>query len=124
MLQKLLLEIFGENFSKIHRIKQQGQTWYKAKDVCALLDLKNTSNSVRGNPRIGYFAVESSDYLKINGVRGNPLYLSETGVFKVVLKCRKSSAYAIKVALSKDVLPKIMRSGIYTTREKIGEEKT
>lgn len=117
MLKEILQETFGENFSKIQRVKRQGQTWYKAKDVCQLLGLKNTSTSVRGNPRIGYIAIEVSDILKMHGVKGAPLYLSQTGVFKMVLKCRKPSAYAIKIFLSKEVLPKIMRSGAYADKD-------
>lgn len=113
-----LVEVLGENYKKLHQIIRRGTTWYKAKDVCLVLGLKNTSTSVRGNVRIGYFGIDPEDVLKDGDWRSAPIYVSEAGVLKLILKSRKPLAYLLKDILSKEVLPQIMRTGGYRDRKK------
>lgn len=114
---KLLLEqVLGENYSKIDRVHVNGQNWYKAQDVCRELGLKNTSLAVKGNLRIGYFGVDREDILDIRLSKRSPLFISEAGMFKLIMKCRKPAAYMIKVYLSENVLPAIMRTGEFERR--------
>ncbi len=110
----LLQEILGNNYSRLNRIHVKGAVWYRAKSVCDVLGLKNTSVSVRGtNVHIGYFGIEQKDIYKDGNYKCAPLYISEAGVFKLILKSRKPSAYAIKKRLSEKVLIEIMRTGGY-----------
>lgn len=113
MMKKVIVEALGTDYKNIDQIKRDGKTWYRAKDVCAILGIKNVSLAVNGNPRIGYFGVEARDITRLNGKPGCPLYLSEAGVYKLILKSRKPIAYRIKVILSVKVLPEIMKTGNY-----------
>ncbi len=112
-MRKLLLEVLGDDYGKIAQIREDGKTWYKALDLCKVLGIQNTCLAVRGNLRIGYFGVDAEDILKIGPTKTSPLYISEAGLFKLILKSRKPAAYMIKVKLSVEVLPAIMRKGSF-----------
>jgi anti-repressor protein len=117
MLKKVIIEALGKDYANIHQFKRDGKVWYRAKDLCAILGIKNVSLAVNGNPRIGYFGVEARDITRLNGKPGCPLYLSEAGVYKLILKSRKPIAYRIKVLLSVKVLPEIMKTGNYVEED-------
>lgn len=115
-MKRLLVDVLGDNYGKIAQIRDDGKAWYKAQDVCRVLGIQNTSLAVKGNLRIGYFGVDREDILKIGPTKTSPLYISEAGMFKLILKSRKPAAYMIKVKLSIEVLPAIMRKGSFTER--------
>ena len=114
----LLQEILGNNYSRLNQIRVKGKIWYRAKSVCDVLGLRNTSVAVRGtNVRIGYFGIELKDIYKDGNYKCAPLYISEAGVFKLILKSRKPTAYVIKTRLSEKVLIEIMRTGEYKKKK-------
>lgn len=111
-MQSLLVEVLGENYGKLDRFWKDGQMWFKAQDVCKVLGLKNTSVAVRGGSvRVGYFGIDQEDIYRISPYKNAPLFISEAGVYKLILKSRKPAAYRIKVKLSERVLPEIMKQG-------------
>lgn len=116
-MKNLLIEVLGSDFAKITQIRNGGKTWYKALDLCKVLGIKNTSLAVKGNIRVGYFGIEKEDILSIGPLKTSPLYISEAGMFKLILKSRKPVAYMIKVKLSLEVLPAIMRNGSFVDRQ-------
>lgn len=116
-MKNLLIEVLGDNFGKITQIRDGGKTWYKALDLCKVLGIKNTSLAVKGNIRVGYFGIEQEDILSVGPLKTSPLYISEAGMFKLILKSRKPAAYMIKVKLSLEVLPAIMRNGSFVDRQ-------
>lgn len=116
-MRKLLLEVLGDDYGKIAQIRDNGKSWYKALDLCKVLGIQNTSLAVKGNLRIGYFGVDREDILRIGPTKTSPLYISEAGLFKLILKSRKPAAYMIKVKLSVEVLPAIMRDGSFVERQ-------
>ncbi len=116
-MRKLLLEVLGDDYGKIAQVRENGKTWYKALDLCRVLGIQNTSLAVKGNLRIGYFGVDREDILRIGPTKTSPLYISEAGLFKLILKSRKPAAYLIKVKLSVEVLPAIMRNGSFFERQ-------
>jgi anti-repressor protein len=117
-MKEALVEVLGANYQKLHQIVRRGTTWYKAKDVCLVLGLRNTSTSVRGNIRIGYFGIDPEDILKDGDWKSAPIYVSESGVLQLILKSRKPLAYLLKTILSKEVIPQIMRTGSYQGESK------
>jgi anti-repressor protein len=111
-MKSLLVEILGRDYSKITSFQIAGKTWFKAQDVCNILGLRNTSVAVKGNNvRIGYFGIDQNDIFRLSPHKNSTLYISEAGVYKLILKSRKPAAYMIKVQLSQRVLPEIMRQG-------------
>jgi len=113
-MKALLTDILGVSYSKLSRVRVDGKIWYKAKSICEVLGLRNTSVAVRGNTTcIGYFGIDHEDICKIGGYKTSPLYVSEYGVWKLILKSRKPAAAVIKRMLSEKVLPEIIRTGSY-----------
>lgn len=112
-MRELLIELLGDNYSKIGHIISDGKTWYKALDVCKVLGIKNTSLAVKGNVRIGYFGIEMRDIYRIDALKKSPLFISEAGIYKLILKSRKAPAVKIKNYLSQKVITEIMESGSY-----------
>lgn len=112
-MRNLLVSILGKDYSKIGQFVIDSHTWYKALDVCKVIGIKNTSLAVKGNVRIGYFGVEDEWICQIGRGKKSPLYISEVGLYMLILKSRKPSAYAIKSHLSKEILPLIMSSGTH-----------
>lgn len=117
-MKKVIIEALGENYRKISHITRNNKRWYKAHDVCTVLGIRNTSLAVMGNVKIGYFGIEAADVIRDGNWRTAPLYLSEAGVFKLILKSRKPLAYWMKTILSTKVLPEIMRTGSYQGESK------
>lgn len=116
-MKNLIEAILGENYGNLRKITIDGRDWYLAKSVCDVLRLKNTSVAVNGNAtRIGYFGIDRKDIFKLGGYKNSPLYISEHGVWKLILKSRKPSAAMIKTMLSEKVLVEIMRTGSYKGR--------
>ncbi|PLX98404.1 MAG: hypothetical protein C0623_12065 [Desulfuromonas sp.] len=113
-MKALLTDILGVSYSKLSRVRVDGKIWYKAKSVCEVLGLRNTSVAVRGNTTcIGYFGIDQQDICKLGRYKNSPLYISEYGVWKLILKSRKPAAAVIKRMLSEKVLPEIIRTGSY-----------
>ncbi len=111
-MKDLLIEVLGRDYSKLTGFTAEGHTWFKAQDVCKILGLRNTSVAVKGgNVRIGYFGIDQNDIYRLSPHRNATLYISEAGVYKLILKSRKPAAYRIKVQLSELVLPEIMKQG-------------
>lgn len=108
-----LTEILGQNYAGLQSIKTDDGIWYNAKDVCEILGIKNSSLAVKGNARVGYFGIDSQDICKLVNQGKRKLFISERGVYMLILKSRKPAAYMIKSRLSAEVLPAIMKSGMY-----------
>jgi prophage antirepressor-like protein len=118
-MKNLLVEVLGHEYSKITQINVGDQTWYKAQDICKVIGIKNTSLAVNGNVRIGYFGVEDQWICHIGKGKKAPLYISEIGLYMLILKSRKPAAYLIKSHLSKEILPGIMKSGIHSIESQL-----
>lgn len=117
-MKSLLVKTLGQDYSKLTSFTAEGQVWFKAQDVCNALGLKNTGVAVKGsNVRVGYFGIDRQDIYRLSPHKNATLYISEAGVFKLILKSRKPAAYMIKVQLSEMVLPEIMRQGAFTEME-------
>lgn len=112
-MKEQLTEILGKDYAGLQSIKTEDRTWYNAKDVCEILGIKNSSLAVKGNARVGYFGIDAQDVCKLVNLGKRRLFISERGVYMLILKSRKPAAYMIKSRLSAEVLPAIMRFGMY-----------
>ena len=118
-MKSLLVNVLGDEYSKLTSFSAEGRTWFKAQDVCKILGLANTSVAVKGsNVRLGYFGIDRHDIFRLGAYKNSTLYISEAGIFKLILKSRKPAAYMIKVLLSEKVLPEIMKRGGFSEMTK------
>lgn len=109
------LQIFeNEEFGKVRAIEINNAPWFLAKDLCDCLDIR--TDSVRS-------ILEQDEVQEINpnsiGVAGgrNPLIVSESGLYSLVLKSRKEAAKRFKQWVTHDVLPSIRKNGGYIANQ-------
>lgn len=109
-------EMFGS--LRTLRKDQQGEPWFVAKDVCGCLDIRTNDalNSLDDDEK-GYDTVVSL------GGPQQMAFVSEPGLYSLVLRSRKPEAKAFKRWVTHDILPSIRKSGGYmaakpTTRRK------
>lgn len=99
-------EMFGS--LRTLRKAQQGEPWFAAKDVCTCLDIRTNDalNSLDDDEK-GY------DTVVTLGGPQQLAFISEPGLYSLVLRSRKPEAKAFKRWVTHDILPSIRKSGGY-----------
>lgn len=109
------------NFGKqtIRTIDRNGEVWFVASDVCAVLEISNPTSALgrldedeRAMFNIGNTLISNEGN---STARGNPNanIINESGLFSLVLSSRKAEAKAFKRWVTHDVLPAIRKTGAY-----------
>lgn len=98
-----------ETSSAVRVVDINGEPWFVAADICAALELNNTSMAVAGldEDERGVSSVDT---------RGGPqsaTVISESGLYSLVLRSRKPEAKQFKRWITHDVLPAIRKTGSY-----------
>lgn len=85
----------------------QGEPWFVARDVCAVLELPNVSQAVSRLADDEKSTITSSD--------GGPdrLLVSEAGLYRLIFTSRRPEAEAFRRWVTHEVLPAIRRTGSY-----------
>lgn len=107
------LKIFtNSTFGNVRVIKQNGEQWFVAKDVCDCLDI---SNSRQALSRLDND--EKNSVILNDGIPGNPekSIVNEYGLYNLVLSSRKPEAKEFKRWITHDVIPSIRQHGAYMT---------
>ena len=102
------VEIFeNEEFGKIRTVNIDGEPWFVAKDVCDILGVKNTTQSMQ--------QLEDFERAMFNiGRQGEANIISESGFYALVLRSRKPIAKPFRIWVTSEVLPSIRKTGSYT----------
>lgn len=89
---------------------EEGEPWFVAKDVCAVLELNNVSQALT---RLD--GDEKSSITLNDGTPGSPnkSIVSESGLYALVLASRKPEAHEFKRWVTHEVLPQIRKTGGY-----------
>ncbi len=109
------------NTHNIRVVTVEGEPWFVAADVCGILELAAHKGGYEHHLR-KLDAVEKtrppvSDTGGFNGAR--PVLISESGLYKLVLRSDKPQAKPFQDWVTKEVLPAIRKDGAYIA----GEEK-
>ena len=103
---------FSENANTINIIMQEGNPWFRAKDVCDALGLDNVTKAL-GN-------LDEDERLTLPVVRAgqnrNMNFASESGVYALIFQSRKPAAKTFRKWVTSEVLPQIRKTGSYSTR--------
>jgi prophage antirepressor-like protein len=99
----------AETSSVVRAVEIGGDPWFVAADVCAALDLNNTSMAVSGldDDERGVSEVDT------RGGKQSVTVISESGLYSLVLRSRKPEAKQFKRWITHDVLPAIRKTGSY-----------
>jgi len=103
-------------------VEISGEPWFVAKDVCAVLEIKNTTQAVQSLDddeyamfNIGYSEDKGCPVVVDTPSRGNPnrVIVSESGMYALVFKSRKPAARRFRKWVTSEVLPSIRKTGSY-----------
>lgn len=88
---------------------ENGDPWWFVKDVCDVLDLSNTTESVRFLDDD-----EKSTFRNSEGCPGpERIIISESGLYTLILRSNKPEAKKFRRWITHEVLPAIRRTGYY-----------
>ena len=103
---------FPETGGQVRVVMRDGEPWFVAADVCAVLGIGNPSQAV------SYLDDDerSETLITSEGIRGNPTraIVSEAGLYSLILRSRKPEAKAFKRWVTHEVLPSIRKTGGYS----------
>ena len=93
----------------LRTVFQDGEPWFVAEDVCAILDLCEIWDtvSVLDDDEIGSVTVDSIDKIQ------DMLTVNESGLFSLIITSNKTQAKSFKKWLSSEVLPAIRKNCSY-----------
>ncbi|SET95545.1 BRO family, N-terminal domain [Salinibacillus kushneri] len=87
-------------------VEFENEPWFVAKDVCNILEIKNTTQAVA--------KLDDDERSMFNiGRQGNTNVVNEFGLYNLVLGSRKSEANQFKRWITHEVIPAIRKNGFY-----------
>ena len=117
----IIEKVFKYEATELPVIKYEDEIWFKAVVVATILKYTNQRKAIRDHVdpedkrKLSELMPESkrneSVRLKIN--EGNSLYLSESGLYSLVLRSKLESAKEFKRWVTSQVLPSIRKTGRY-----------
>lgn len=115
------IKIFeSPEFGRIRTVSdERGKPWFCLADVCKVLGLKQNGVVMRLEK-----GVISTEPLSTRGGTQMANFVSEDGLYDVILDSRKPSARAFRKWVTSEVLPQIRRTGGYVPLEEQDDEKT
>lgn len=90
---------------------ENGEPWFVAKDVCDILELNNVTEALRPLDDDEKSNFRNSEVAQ-NGGRA-PIIISEPGLYKLIMRSRKSEAKEFQRWVTHEVLPQIRKTGGY-----------
>lgn len=121
MIMRNEIKIFeSPEFGRIRTVSdERGEPWFCLADVCKVLGLKQNGVVMRLEK-----GVISTEPLSTRGGMQMANFVSEDGLYDVILDSRKPSARAFRKWVTSEVLPQIRRTGGYVPLEEQDDEKT
>ncbi|HDR7601758.1 TPA: phage antirepressor [Bacillus mycoides] len=113
------LQIFNnEELGQVRTVVQGENVWFVAKDVCEVLEIKNTTMAMQ--------KLESDEVTKFNlgGLSGETNIINESGLYSLIMTSRKPQAKAFKKWVTSEVLPTIRKHGAYMTDQALEQAVT
>jgi prophage antirepressor-like protein len=106
------LEVFEFEGNKVRtQIDQDGNVWFRVKDVCEVLGVKNYRDVVAKLEKDDVDLIDTIDSLgRTQSVR----YTNESGLYDIVLQSRKPEARKFRRWVTSEVLPSIRKTGSYS----------
>lgn len=98
-----------QKMDELTTVEIDGEVWFVGSQVCNLLEIKNASDA------IGRLDDDEklTSVLPISGQNRNINLISESGLYALIFKSRKSSAQEFRKWVTKEVIPSIRKKGYY-----------
>ena len=115
------LQVFkSDQFGQIRTITKDSQPWFAAADVCNALEIGNPSQALTRLDEDERFTTLISNEGAASG-RSQQSFVTESGLYSLVLGSRKPEAKAFKRWITHEVIPSIRKHGAYMTPGKLEE---
>ena len=98
---------FNYGDDQVRTIVIDGEPWFVASDVCAVLGIANSRDAVT---RLDEASVGSIDVPNANGALRRTKIVNEEGLYDLVLDSRKPEAKAFRRWITSEVLPSIRKA--------------
>ena len=116
------VQVFSsQEFGQLRVIQREdGEPWFVAKDVCAILELKNprTTLALLDEDEKGVHIVDTP------GGKQQMTIVTEPGFYKLVMRSRKPEAKAFQRWVTHEVLPALRRDGAYVASDGTEDDAT
>ena len=113
------LSIFNYGQNEVRTVQVNGEPWFVAKDVCAVLELKDHRTSINLLDEDERHTVPVTDAL---GRNQDTYIVNEPGLYSLILRSRKPEAKTFKRWITHEVLPTIRKTnGVYLSQQKAEE---
>ena len=89
-----------------------GETWFSAKDVCAVLGYSNDSDAIKKYCRENGIAKHDSH---AEGENQGLTYINEGNLYLLIINSRTEEAQAFEMKVTEEILPAIRKTGGCTT---------
>ena len=106
------IQVFNYRNKEVRTTEIDGETWFVAKDVCAILEIIDHRSAVQAlddDEKRGWEIATPS-----NGGYSTVNVINEAGLYKLTFRSRKPKAKEFTRWVTHDVLPSIYRTGSYT----------
>ncbi|WP_321447661.1 BRO family protein [uncultured Cohaesibacter sp.] len=110
------LDVSVDTAHEIRVVERDGEPWFVAADVCKALGLINVTLATQN--------LSDDEILKLNRIKlgakrgGKPMpCVSESGLYKLVMRSDKPQAKPFQDWVTRDVLPAIRKTGAYVKGE-------
>lgn len=101
----------------VRTVMIDGEPWFVAVDVCAILDIRDASDAVRRLDEDDRGLARVTDQL---GRPQQTNIINESGLYELVIRSDKSEAKVFRRWITREVLPSIRRQGYYAVPEAQG----
>lgn len=100
------MQVFKYEDNEVRTVERNGEVWWVLADVCRVLDIKNPTD-VRKR-------LDEDERARFNlGRQGEANIISESGLYKVILRSDKPEAKKFTRWVTHEVLPSIRKTGGY-----------
>ena len=106
------------NGHPLNVIDRDGEPWFVATEVGRALGLKGNGNTITAELDPDEKGAVSNSTL---GGKQRVMCVSESGLWAMVIKCRKPEAKAFRKYVTGEVLPSIRKHGFYVRPDKLNE---
>jgi anti-repressor protein len=103
------LTVFSYSDIEIRTVVRDGEPWFVAADVCAVLEIRNNRDALAGldDDEKGVATTDTP------GGSQQVAVINEPGLYSLILRSRKPEAKAFKRWITHEVLPAIRKTGRY-----------
>jgi prophage antirepressor-like protein len=105
-----LVFTFPETAQHVRSVMIDGEPWWLAKDVCSVLDIKNSRDAVA---RLDSDGVGQTDVIDSMGRKQSARIVNEPGLYELIIRSDRPQAKAFRRWITHEVIPSIRETGRY-----------